>query len=359
MKGTIVCKIRSVALVLAYVGVSFWAGRILADAPIAGTFHVVCGAAPKDGTLTAVVGAPVVFEADAGGVGYTFSWSFSDGSTDTGHQVTHAFANGGAQTASLTVQVPGSGSTGSSLPIQVVGLGEEPNAIIVAGAGFTGSWDTELVLGNPFDSELAVSLFIRRLSSEFGGCMLSTCPPPQPAFITLAPTSEQTVRYSDLFPPGITGVYVSGSPGDPLARLPMVRARAYAIDQPARAMELPTVTYETLVSLPASPLIFLGAARSPGSHSNLFLAETSNLAESDAVVRVDAIDTSGGVVGSLNQAIPAGGAVTFSEVLGTMGITQFDGTLRVTRIGGTGVVNGALATLSDDGGFAVSAGLIP
>ena len=352
-------KCRMAALGLAFFAVSLSAERIFAGAPIPGGFHVVCGAAPKDGILSAIAGAPVVLEADTSGPGYTFSWQFSDGSTDTGRQVTHAFLAGGGQTVSLTVHVPGSGSTGSSLPIQVLGLGDEPNAIVIAGAGFTGVWDTELLLGNPFDSELTVLLFVRRLSSEFGGCILSTCPPPQPAFIDLGPGAQRTVRYSDFFPPGLTGLYVSGSPDDPLARLPMIRARAYATDEPARAMELPMVTYETLVSRPASPLTFVGASNSAGSHSNLFLAETSNLVESDAVLRVEAIDSVGSVVGSLQVSIPTGGALTLSDVLASMGIAEFDGQVRVTQIGGTGIVNGALATLSNDGGFAVSAGLIP
>ncbi len=343
----------------AFIALSLIARGIFAGAPVPGTFRVVCGAAPKDGALSAVAGAPIVFEADAGGAGYTYSWQFSDGSTDTGFQVTHAFPTGGRQTVSLSVVTPGPHEVRSTEAIQVIGLGVEPNAIVIAGAGSTGSWDTELVLGNPFDSELTVLLFTKRISSEFGGCILATCPPPQPAFITLGPAAQRTVRYSDLFPPGITGLYVSSSPGDALARFPTIRARAYAPDQPARAMELPMVTYETLVSLPPSPLMFVGAARSPGSHSNLFLAETSNFAESEAVVRVDAIDSSGSVVGSLSHSIPAGGAVTFSDILGSMGITQFDGAVRVTQVGGSGVVNGALATLSEDGSFAVSAGLIP
>lgn len=350
---------RIVALGAAYLSVSLSAGWMFADSPIPGTFHVVCGAAPKDGILSAIAGAPVVFEADASGSGDTFSWQFSDGSRDSGFQVTHAFPTGGRQTVSLTVDAPGPHRVGSTQAIQVVGLGSEPDALVIAGAGFTGTWDTELVLGNPFDSELTVLLFTKRISSQYSGCTAGPCPPPVPAFVTLGPNAQRTVRYSELFPPGMTGVYVSSSPDDVLARLPMIRARAYATGQPARAMELPMVTYESLVSRPYAPLIFVGAAKSATSHSNLFLADTADFVASGAVVQVDAIDASGNVVGSLEQSIPAGGPALLSDVIGSMGITQFAGQLRVTQIGGTGVVNGALATLSEDGGFAVSAGLIP
>jgi hypothetical protein len=42
-----------------------------------------------------------------------------------------------------------------------------------------------------------------------------------------------------------------------------------------------------------------------------------------------------------------------------MGIDNFSGHLRVTSTGGAGIIDGALATLTNDGGFAVSAGFNP
>jgi len=42
-----------------------------------------------------------------------------------------------------------------------------------------------------------------------------------------------------------------------------------------------------------------------------------------------------------------------------MGLQEFSGHLRVTSTRGGGVIDGALATITSDGGFAVSAGLNP
>ncbi len=261
---------------------------------------------------------------------------------------------------SLTVVTPGPHIVSSTRAIQVLGLGSEPDALVVAGAGFTDAWDTEIVLGNPFDSDLAVVVFTKRISSEYGGCPFAgECPPPEPRFLTLSPNSQIIVHYSDLFPPGLTGLYISSAPDDPLSRLPAVRARSFATVEPRRAMELPIVSYEALVSRPASSLVFVGARKSATSHSNLFLGETAAFVDSMADVRIDAIDTSGIVVGSAEQSIPAGGSILVSDVIGAMGIADFEGQVRVTQIGGSGVVTGALATLADDGSFAVSAGFIP
>jgi hypothetical protein len=340
---------------LALSGGSLFAG----PSPIPGTFHVVCGAAPKDGVLSTVIGAPVVFQADAAGGEDTFTWQFSDGSSDTGVQVSHAFPTGGRQTVSLTVITPGPHQTGSAQAIQVIGLGIEPNALVIPGAGFTGEWDTELVLANPTGSTLDVLIFTRRVSSEFGGCTIGECPPPQPVLLALAPKAQRTIRYSEMFPPGLTGMYVGTYSVDSIDPLPTARARAFATSNPSRAMELPIVTYEALLSRPSSPLVFAGALRSSSSHSNLFLSETSDFVDYGAVVLIEAIDSTGNTVGSIHRSLSFGGYTVVFDVIGSMNISDFDGQVRVTQIGGSGIIDGALATLTSDGGFAVSAGFNP
>jgi hypothetical protein len=93
-----------------------------------------------------------------------------------------------------------------------------------------------------------------------------------------------------------------------------------------------------------------------GAQSNLAIAETANLVGSDATVR---IDENGQTVGSMNRAIIPGHAVFLTDVLEQMGVSEFSGQIRVTQTGGTGVLDGALATLTQDGSFAVSSGFNP
>jgi hypothetical protein len=235
---------------------------------------------------------------------------------------------------------------------------EDP-ALVIPGAGFTGAWDTEVVLANPYDTELHVTVFTVRLSSQYAGCMINECPPPLAIFLTLLPHGQSVTRYSQINAEGVTALYVSNS-DQGATNLPVVRARAYAVAQPSRAMELPIVTYATLVARGGAPLVFVGALRSAdGTHSNLVVAETANLVGSDASVRIDAIDENGQTVGSMNRTIIQAHVLFLVDVLEQMGVSEFSGQIRVTQTGGTGVLDGALATLTPDGGFAVSSGFNP
>jgi hypothetical protein len=248
--------------------------------------------------------------------------------------------------------------------ITVTGVGgraasaaEDP-ALVIPGAGFTGAWDTEVVIGNPFDTPMNVGVSPVRLSSQFAGCQADPCPPPFEVDVAIPAHAQRVVHYSDIFV-GVAALYVSNT--DPGAtQLPVVRARAYAVAQPSRAMELPVVTYATLVARGGAPMVFVGALRSAdGAHSNLAIAETANLVGSDAIVRIDAIDENGQTVATMNRSIIPAHVLFLTDILEQMGVSEFSGQIRVTQTGGTGVLDGALATLTPDGGFAVSSGFNP
>jgi hypothetical protein len=250
----------------------------------------------------------------------------------------------------------------SVIAVMVVGAraasaAEDP-ALVIPGAGSTGAWDTEVLIGNPFDTPMNVAVSPVRVSSQYSGCQADPCPPPFPIFVALSSNGQKIVHYSDIGE-GVAALYVSNTdPGAP--QLPVVRARAYAVGQPSRAMELPIVTYATLVARASAPMVFVGALRSAGgAHSNLALAETANLVGSDATVRIDAIDENGQTVGSMNRAIIPAHVLFLTDVLEQMGVSEFSGQIRVTQTGGTGVLDGALATLTPDGGFAISSGFNP
>jgi hypothetical protein len=242
--------------------------------------------------------------------------------------------------------------------------GVEAPALVVVGAGYTGTWDTEILIGNPYDADLNLEVSSVRLSSETTPCTVGTCPPPTPTYLALKANSQITIHVSQmggLIGGPVIALYINCVPGaDSIdTRLPVVRARAYAVATPGRAMELPVVSIAALTSRAPLPFVFVGALHSATAHSNLIVAETSNLVGSDANFVIDAVNSDGEVVASMTRSVSAGGSVFLVDVLGAMGISDFDGVIRVNQTGGPGVVTGALATLTDDGGFAVSGGFNP
>jgi hypothetical protein len=230
---------------------------------------------------------------------------------------------------------------------------DQSNALLIMGSGFTGTWNTELRIVNPTGSPLALQVGGFPFSTA---CTFNPCPPPYPIHIELPPNGEQTVLFTDVFAgAALQFLYVLPSASsDPL---PVVRARAYEIAQPARAMELPITSYVALVARQNSPLDFPGAERSTTAHSNLVIAEVGQF--SPASARIDAITNDGTTVASKDVSLATGQTLFLIDILTTMGLQEFSGHLRVTYTGGGGIIDGALATLTNDSGFAVSAGFNP
>jgi hypothetical protein len=230
---------------------------------------------------------------------------------------------------------------------------DQPNALLIVGSGYTGTWDTELLIVNPTNVPLDLEIGTIPIPS---GCTLSTCPPPyDPARIEV-PASGQLTRYVSGLVFGMQYLYVL--PSNPTDPLPIVRARAYEVAQPSRAMELPITSFAALAARQNSPLDFPGAVRSSDAHSNLVLAEVGGQFLS-ASVRIDAITTDGTTVATKNVSLATRQTLFLVDILTTMGLQEFSGHLRVTYTGGGGIIDGALATLTSDGGFAVSAGFNP
>jgi hypothetical protein len=248
-----------------------------------------------------------------------------------------------------------------SLPIVLVlaaasagrAVAQLPNAVLVMGSGNTGTWNTELRIANPTDQalELQVGGFP---DPEF--CTATPCPPPYPITRMLAPNAELTLLFSDVFAGnGFQFLYIL--PTNPADPLPVVRARAFNVADPARAMELPAATYAAIASHASVPLDFPGAAHTSTAHSNLAIAEVTQA--NGATIRIEAITTTGVISGMQTRILAPGQMIVFSDIIGSMVGQDFQGHLRITRISGSGLVNGALATLGDDGSFAVSPGFNP
>jgi hypothetical protein len=344
------------AIILAALGIPCCAKAAsvgLAGPPLTADFRVTSGVTVScDGLFQAVAGTPVTFEATAVGSAISYAWTFSDGSPATGQIVSHSFSSAGIATVTLTVEDTATDHlVSSSLHLRVAGSGPvELNAITIVGAGHTDAWDTELVIANPFPVELDV------LVGRIPRPCPTTCPPPVPRIIALPADGQLTLLASDFMPPEVSFLFVTptleNAPG-----LPVVRARAFAVNEPSRAMELPVISFAEWANRSGQTLVFPGAEKSADSYSNLSIAELSE--GSTAGYRVDAYDAAGRKVASFEGALQPGDFGVIVDVLKQMGVSSFAGQLRLTRTCGDGVLAGALATLNSDGSFAVSGGFNP
>jgi hypothetical protein len=231
---------------------------------------------------------------------------------------------------------------------------DQPNALLNMGSGNTGAWTTELLIANPTNTPIDI---------QIGGfsvpifCPTNPCPPPDPTNRTVPASGQITVHITDIWSGPFFMQFLYVLPTNPSDPLPVVRARNYEVANPGRAMELPITSYAALAARQNSPLDFPGAERSATAHSNLVIAEVGQF--SPASARIDAITDDGTTVGSKNVSLATGQTLFVIDILTTMGLQEFSGHLRVTYTGGGGIIDGALATLTNDSGFAVSAGFNP
>jgi PKD repeat protein len=334
-------------------------GRCLGDSAPVGTFRFISGVQIHGFAMIgyyAFVGMPVVCEADEARPGFTFAWTFGDGGSETGRQAGHAFLATGDATVTLTVtDVASHLSASSSRSLDVLDFEFPPEALLIMGAGNTGTWDTELLIANPVGVPLALEVGSIPVPS---GCVTDPCPPPlNPARIEVPANGQLTLHFADVVGgPGLQYLYVL--PSSPNLPLPVVRARVYEVAQPARAMELPITSYAALAARHNSPLDFPGAELSSTAHSNLVIAEVGGQ-YLPAGAFIEAITADGTTVASKSISLATRQTLFLIDILKTMGLQEFSGHLRVTYGGGGGVIDGALATLTSDGGFAVSAGFNP
>lgn len=237
--------------------------------------------------------------------------------------------------------------------LPVAGLAtDQPNALLITGSGYTGTWNTELRIANPTSGPLEIQIGALPIP-DF--CPFNPCPPPAPITREVPANGQLVVYFDEFFGNGLQFLYVL--PSNPADPLPVVRARAFEVAQPARAMELPITSYAALAARQNSPLDFPGAEHSTTAHSNLIVAEVTRTAP--ATARIDAITTDGATLASKDISLAAGENLFLVDVLATMGLQDFNGHLRVSYTAGGGTIDGALAVLTNDGGFAVSAGFNP
>jgi hypothetical protein len=148
--------------------------------------------------------------------------------------------------------------------------------------------------------------------------------------------------------------YARGSEEEP----PTVTARVFNTARAGQGIEVPTIRLSTLNDRNASVLAFPAASRGAGVHSNLVVAEVGT--DSEISVRVEAFSPGGELLGSNSFRIEASTTLFLVDVLAQLGVSELDGgQIRVTKTGGSGLMWGVLATVSDDGRVFVSPGANP
>lgn len=232
----------------------------------------------------------------------------------------------------------------------------DPGTLIIAGAGWVKSWDTEIELS---DSPLGVGTSggIFKLNS-----ILAPCPPNCDSVgFTVPPGGTVRILVSDFLGEGFQGsqtLRVTTATEQPL---PVVRARAFNSLLPCQSAELPVFRESTLTGLDTSVLVFPGLRRQPGVYNNLILQTVGTQSPAEALVELLGAD--GALLGSEVVTVPVEDtalALTLVDIAGRLGASQLDGgSIRVTRKSGAGILWGVLATVSADGRLAVGIGVNP
>jgi Streptogramin lyase len=227
----------------------------------------------------------------------------------------------------------------------------QPDAVLIAGAGASGSWQTEFRLANVEPDP--VTVFAGVYPRPAYVCT-ATCPIPQ-VLRKLPPNGSAAIGANQLRLGGLGIVFVrvleDGVP-------PSVRARVFNVNAPSQSVDLPAIRLSRLTDLNPSLLSFPGAMKSGAARSNLWLAEASMREPLEVVIEL--IDPDGHVVASRAETLGAGGSVYLVDVIAGLGIASFpDGQLRVRKSGDRGLLWGYLATVDVNGAFSLFPGLNP
>jgi hypothetical protein len=233
------------------------------------------------------------------------------------------------------------------------------DALIIAGGGWVGRWETEIVVANVSADPIDVLVSI-------GGLPLGMpCPPNCTAKFARIP-GRGTKRFlasefigTIYVGPQMIRVEVPNCCGGPDGPLPVVHARAFSKTDASQFAELPVVRESSIRSMHAEALVFPGASRGPGVYSNLILESIDDAAE----VLVEAFDGDGSPIQSLRYWIPgrlAQHASVQVDILGNLGVSILEGgQIRATRLAGTGTLWGVLTTVIGTGSLKATPGANP
>jgi virginiamycin B lyase len=224
----------------------------------------------------------------------------------------------------------------------------QPDAVLIGGAGTSGSWRTEFRLANVEGT--SVTAFARSGSNR------PVDVSPSPPQVRQKIPANGSLVIGELWPFGALGITFARVLDDGV--LPSVRARIYNRDAPGQSADLPTIRLSTLTSANPRTLFFPGAVRGGLARSNLLLSEVS--AREPLQVTVDLLSSGGDVVASGSYAVDPGASLYLVDIVVRLGVASLqDGQVRVSKVGDQGLLWGYLATVNSDGAISIFSGLNP
>ena len=235
------------------------------------------------------------------------------------------------------------------------------DVLIVAGAGFAGSWDTEFVLANVSPAPVDVSL-------DIPGLPLGVPCPPNCAGGggTIPGSGTMRILASDFLGEIYAGPQMvqirTLTPGAPL---PVVHARSFRQGNACQFAELPVVRQSAIDALDTPILVFPGVSRGGGTYSNLILEalDGDEISFASTTVEVELLDADGRSLGSAEFPVPGlvtSSAFTLVDVVGFFGVATLDnGQVRVRNKGPAEPLWGLLSTVGAQQSLQVSLGANP
>jgi virginiamycin B lyase len=226
----------------------------------------------------------------------------------------------------------------------------QPDAVLVAGAGASGSWQTEFRLASVENDSVTALVSVNPRPTYLCG----VCIVPE-VLRKLSPNGSVAIG-ADQFRSGVLGIVFVRALEDGV--LPSVKARVFNANAPSQSLDLPTIRLSRLTELNPSLLSFPGAVKSGAARSNLWLAEAGRREPLEVVIEL--IDPDGHVIASRDETLGAGRSVYLVDVIGGLGVGSFpDGQLRVRKSGNRGLLWGYLATVDVNGATSLFSGLNP
>jgi virginiamycin B lyase len=230
-----------------------------------------------------------------------------------------------------------------------------PDAVVVSGAGTSGSWETLLDFANvgPRPAPVLAGVYPRSTGVTYEGH-----PPGTGALLAANGSAKIPLDASRLWT-----FYVRNTEE---GVLPSVRARIRNHDAPSQSADIPLIRLSTLTSLNPATLSFPGALRNGSARTNLLIAELSveRLVLDSPIpamqTRVDVLSPDGTLLASGEFDVTSGTCLYIGDVIGRLGVESLqDGQIRVTRLGNEGLLWGYSARIDSDGAVSISSGLNP
>ncbi len=239
------------------------------------------------------------------------------------------------------------------------------NALVAAGVGSLGLWDSQIELANPFD--LPITVVISEFAfNAIGGCDFgcnttsATLPPHGSQTLTIPSDGinpDGTPPIAALGPGHVFTLFIASCaacPGSP-TQLPV--AHVHAVNRGTNAQtEFPVLSVPTILSRPQpTHLTFPGISKNDEAHCNLVLTSIdTDFSTISLTATVTLRDSSGQVLGSTNVSnrssdclLPLN-APSLSKGCANLFIPDIGG-----QLGGVSLSNGVLDVTQDAGGAAL------